>query len=343
MANSGKPFNFLSEVDTELLACLKNEGRAMTYGPGKVLIEEGNISDYMVILLDGEVSINTTDHQGRQQCLAILSDGAMVGEMSWLEKRPAVADVVTTTASTVLELDVVVLNKLRQRQPTIAAAWQRLVAKKLASQIQSQNAWIHRYEGPGEEIEPLRKVLVLFAELDDRDINLLGRIGSLRRIQPGEILLQQGHQVPSVFLILAGEAEIFVEINGVSKQVGSSRRGELLGELTLLTSEAQGATATVQSAGGMELLELDKTVLNQALQDDPSFAERFFRSLSCMLSQRSRDQLLARQLASRSQAAERESDEGDELDLVQLGGINRAGQRFNSLCQTFQSGEGSQQ
>ena len=129
----------------------------------------------------------------------------------------------------------------------------------------------------------------------------------------------------------------------MSKQVGSSRRGELLGELTLLTNEAQGATATVRSAGGMELLELDKTVLNQALQDDPSLAERFYRSLSCMLSQRSRDQLLARQLASRSQEAERESDEGDELDLTQLGGINRAGQQFNSLCQTFQNGEGSLQ
>ena len=343
MANSVKPFNFLDEADAELLACLKAEGRTVNYGPDETLIAEGDISGHVVILLDGEVSINTTDHQGNQQCLATLSDGAMVGEMSWLEKRPAVADVVTTTASTVLEIDVVILDKLRRLQPTIAAAWQRLVAKKLASQIQSQNAWIHRYEGPGEEIEPLRKVLVLFAELDDQDINLLGHVGSLRRIQPGDILLQQGHQVPSIFLILAGDAEIFVEINGVSKQVGSSRRGELLGELTLLTNEAQGATATVRSAGGMELLELDKTVLNQALQDDPRFAERFYRSLSCMLSQRSRDQLLARQLASRSREAERESDEGDELDLAQLGGINRAGQRFNSLCQTFQSGEGSLQ
>ena len=336
-------FNFLEEANVELLACLKAEGMTMSHGPGETLIEEGDVSGHVAILLDGEVSINTTDHQGKQQCLATLSDGAMVGEMSWLEKRPAVADVVTTTASTVLKLDFAVLDKLRQRQPTMAAAWQRLVAKKLASQIQNQNAWIHRYEGPGEEIEPLRKVLVLFAELDDLDINLLGHVGSLRRIQPGDILLQQGHQVPSIFLILAGEAEIFVEINGVSKQVGSSRRGELLGELTLLTNEAQGATATVRSAGGMELLELNKTVLNQALQEDPSFAERFYRSLSCMLSQRSRDQLLARQLASRSHEAERESDEGDELDLVQLGGINRAGQRFNSLCQTFQSGEGSLQ
>ena len=342
MARSVMPFNFLEEADAELLAALKTEGRLISYGPAKRLIEEGNVSSHVLILLEGELSINTTDHQGNQQCLATLSDGAMVGEMSWLEKRPAVADVVTTTASTVLEIDVVILDELRRLQPAIAAAWQRLVAKKLASQIQSQNAWIHRYEGPGEAIEPLRKVLVLFAELDDQDINLLGHVGSLRRIQPGDTLLQQGHQVPSMFLILAGEAEIFVDINGVSKQVGSSRRGELLGELTLLTNEDQGATATVCSSGGMELLEISKSVLNQALQDDPSFAERFYRSLSCMLSQRSRDQLLARQLASRSQAAERESDEGDELDLVQLGGINRAGQRFNSLCQTFQSGDSLQ-
>ena len=342
MANNNMPFSFLEESDAELLACLKTEGRVISYGPGKILIEEGAVSSHVLILLDGEISINTTDHQGKKQCLALLSGGGMVGEMSWLEKRPAVADVVTTSASIVLELDVDVLNTLRQRQPTIAAVWQRLVAKKLASQIQSQNAWIHRYEGPGEEIEPLRKVLILFAELDDQDINLLGYIGSLRRIQPGGILLQQGNPVPSIFLILAGEAEIFVEINGVSKQVGSSRRGELLGELTLLTTEAQGATATVRSTGGMELLEINKTELNQALQDNPSFGERFYRSLSCMLSQRSRDQLLARQLASRSKEAERDNDEGDELDLVQLGGINRAGQRFNSLCQTFQSGEGSQ-
>ena len=275
-----KPFNFLEEANEELKSCLKNEGRTVAYGTSKILIKEGNISNQVIILLNGEVSINTTDYQGNPQCLATLSDGDMVGEMSWLEKRPAVADVVTTTDSTVLELDFVVLDQLRQKQPTMAAAWQRLVAQKLARQIQSQNAWIHRYEGPGEEIEPIRKVLVLFSELDDRDINLLGEIGSLRRVQPGDILLQQGHPVPSMFLILAGDAQIYVEINGDNKQVGSSRRGELLGELTLLTSEAQGASATVESLGGMELLELNKADLNQALQDDSNFAARFYRILS---------------------------------------------------------------
>ena len=337
-----KAFSFQTSASAELQSCLLEKGSVMHCDPGTFLIEEGRVSDRVIVLLEGEVTITTTDHQGNQQRLAVLHDGAMVGEMSWLEKRPAVADVVSATPCKVLELDVAVLDELSQSEPVIAAEWQRLVAKKLAAQIQSQNAWIHRYEGPGEEIEPLRKVLVLFAELNEQDVATLARIGSLRRIQPGDILLQQGQDVPSIFLILAGEAEIFVDIDGLNKRVGSSRRGELLGELTLLNREAQGATATVQSAGGMELLELNKTVLNRALQDNPSLAEHFFRSLSCMLSQRSRDQLLARQLASRSQGAERESDEGDELDLMQLGGINRAGQRFNSLCQKFQSGEGIQ-
>ena len=163
-----------------------------------------------------------------------------------------------------------------------------------------------------------------------------------RRIKPGNILLQQGSIVLSIYLILAGQAEIFVEIDGVNKKVGSSRRGELLGELTLLGNENQGATATVQSAGGMELLELNKIELKQVLQDNSKFAARFYRSLSCMLSQRSRDQLFARQLAKRSQVAEGESNDADEIDLTSLSGINRAGQHFNTLCQKFQSSGGNQ-
>ena len=142
----------------------------------------------------------------------------------------------------------------------------------------------------------------------------------------------------SIFLILAGEADILINIDGVNKKVGTSRRGELLGELTLLTSESQGASATVISTDGMELLEINKGDLKNTLNDTPAFADRFFRSLSCMMSQRSRDQLLARQLASRSRSAETDEDD-DELDLKQLGGINRAGQRFHNLCQKFQSGE----
>ena len=334
--------DFTEEASSELKSFLRDQGSVIACEPGKLLIREGFLHDCVIIVLDGEISVSTTDHQGNQQFLATLGEGAIVGEMSWLERRPAVADVVTKSSSSVLELSFSLLDNISQSHPAMAAEWQQLIARKLADQIKSQNAWIHRYEGPGEEIEPMRKVLVLFAELDEQDINILGSIGSLRRIKPGNILIQQGNLVLSIYLILAGQAEIFVEIDGVNKKVGSSRRGELLGELTLLGNENQGATATVQSAGGMELLELNKIELKQVLQDNSKFAARFYRSLSCMLSQRSRDQLFARQLAKRSQVAEGESDDADEIDLTSLSGINRAGQHFNTLCQKFQSSGGNQ-
>ena len=337
-----KFFDFTEEASSELKSFLRDQGSVIACEPGKLLIREGFLHDCVIIVLDGEISVSTTDHQGNQQFLATLGEGAVVGEMSWLEGRPAVADVVTKSSGSVLELSFSLLDNISHSHPVMAAEWQQLIARKLADQIKSQNAWIHRYEGPGEEIEPMRKVLVLFAELDEQDINILGSIGSLRRIKPGNILIQQGSLVLSIYLILAGQAEIFVEIDGVNKKVGSSRRGELLGELTLLGNENQGATATVQSAGGMELLELKKIELKQVLQDNSKFAARFYRSLSCMLSQRSRDQLFARQLAKRSQVAEGESNDAGEIDLTSLSGINRAGQHFNTLCQKFQSNGGNQ-
>ena len=330
-------FDLTIEASQCLQSWLCENGIREVKSNGSKLIEEGLISEHVLVLLKGQIAVNTTDQNGASQRLAVLNQGAIVGEMSWLEQRPAVADVIAETESEVLFLSVDLLDKLRNDEPELAAEWQRLIAKKLAAQIKSQNAWIHRYEGPGEEIEPLRKVLMLFAILNDLDVDQIAKIGSLRRIAPGEVLLKQGDEVPSIYLILAGEADIWVTIEEVDKKVGTSRRGELLGELTLLTSESQEASATVTSTDGMELLEINKNDLQKALSEKPAFADRFFRSLSCMMSQRSRDQLLARQLAARSRSAEAD-DDGDELDMSQLGGINRAGQRFHSLCQKFQSG-----
>jgi len=331
-------FDFTDEASKELQLWLRKNGTIDIQPGGTLLIKEGIVSKDVVILLKGEIAVNTTDQNGDSQRLAVLNQGAVVGEMSWLEQRPAVADVVTETDSEVLYLSIDLLERMREEEPKLAAEWQQLIARKLAAQIKNQNAWIHRYEGPGDEIEPLRKVLVLFAILNDLDIDQIAKIGVLRRIPPGGVLLKQAEEVSSIFLILAGEADILINIDGVNKKVGTSRRGELLGELTLLTSESQGASATVISTDGMELLEINKGDLKNTLNDTPAFADRFFRSLSCMMSQRSRDQLLARQLASRSRSAEADEDD-DELDLTQLGGINRAGQRFHNLCQKFQSGE----
>jgi len=330
-----KSFNLFREASSELCDWLLKAGKVKDYKPGQVLIPEGEISSHIIIVIEGEVAVNTTDQRGQLQNLATLTQGSIAGEMSWLENRPAVADIVTKDDSKICMIEIEKLEELPGSNLKLAAELQKAIAKKLAAQISNQNAWIHRYSGPGGQIEPLRKVLVLFSELEERDVNTLANLGSLKRIHPQETLIKQGDNIPSVYLILAGEADIYVEIDEVSKKVGSSRRGELLGELTLLMDDSQGATATVQSKEGMEVMELNKAKLNKELINNASLSTRFYRSISCMLSQRSRDQLLASQLAARSQASESNED-ADEIELDLLGGINRAGQRFNLLCQKFQ-------
>ena len=105
----------------------------------------------------------------------------------------------------------------------------------------------------------------------------------------------------------------------------------------MLINDDQGASATVQSLEGMELMQINKHNLIKVLNEKPAFAEHFYKSLSCMLSQRSRDQLLGQSLAALSKSAESSiADDSEELDLSQLGGLNRAGQRFNGLCEKFQ-------
>ena len=107
--------------------------------------------------------------------------------------------------------------------------------------------------------------------------------------------------------------------------------------MSLHLKEQDGAAASVHTAAGMDVLAIDLQQLQSALAQDPKLASRFYRGLACMLSQRSRDQLLSHQRAAASQQAE--LDAIDRLDLSELAAISRAARHFDWLCRHFQTGE----
>ena len=316
-----------------LLDWLRGTSQALEPAADTRLIDEGQRAKGLFIVEQGSLRVRTSQSTGASLELAELGPGSLVGEMSWLEDRPAVADVVAMEGSRIVHIPADVLDQLSQGLNPIAPLLYQAIGTKLSLQIQSQNAWIHRFAASQQE--PLRKVLVLFADLSEQDIDWLRQIGQLQRLQPGEALLQQGQAVPSLYLVLAGEARIQVNSEGRLLVVGSSRRGELLGEMTLLNPQETGASAQVDAPDGIELLRIDKSALLDGLAQDVGRATRFWRALARMLSQRSRDQLLERGLAATSRRAEQERD-GDEIDLDQLSAISIAGTRFDWLCRQFQ-------
>jgi bacteriocin-type transport-associated protein len=325
--------NVLNQVDPQLAAWIVRNGRLIEADQDLCLIAEGDPFAGLLVLEQGTLIISTSQDQPDDVELACLGAGSMVGEMSWLESRPAMARVVASAGSRIRQIEPATLARLQRSGDAIAPLLYRAICTKLSLQIQSQNAWIHRFTASAQE--PLRKVLLLFAELEEQDVAWLGQLGHLQRLPPGGVLLEQGQPVPALYLVLAGDARIQINSGGQLTEVGSSRRGELLGEMSLLNPAMEGASARVDTLDGMELLRIDREALLAALAADSARATRFWRALARMLSQRSRDQLLDRGLAQVSRQAEETSD-ADEMDLEQLSAATTAGLRFDWLCRRFQ-------
>ncbi len=329
-------FSLLERASAELLNWLHETAQVQSIEKNTPLLREAEINQKVVLLLKGQLILTSTILKREVDVLGDLSIGDLVGEMSWLEQQPAFATTTAKTGAMVLEIPFKSLDSLQNSNPAIAAELNRLLAQKLALQIQEQNIWVHRLKENTLPEAPLRNVLVLFASLNEQDIQCLAELGQRQKLQPGDCLLKQGNDVDALYLVMSGDAEITFTLSGDTQLVGSACRGELLGDMAFLLEDQSGASADVRSRDGMDLLRLDRRGLRQALDQDPYLSCRFYRGLACMLSQRSRHQLLSRQVNTVSH--ESELFDNDRLDTIQLRGISRAARHFDWLCQHFQTG-----
>jgi len=330
-----KYFNFFDCASPSLMALMRSHSHEVSFEPGDILIMEGDTTDSIYIVESGLVEAKTTDAHNMEPVLAVLGAGALFGEMSWLENTLPVATVQAKTKSQVLKIPTKTLESLIHDDLEFACELMKHISHKLALQITSQNEWIFQLENSSHLVQPIRKVLTFFSGLEEEDIYMISEIGELIRLRDGEVLIKEGQDLSFIYLVMAGELDVKISMNGVIKTVGSSRRGEMLGELSYLNQSQSTATATVICRDGVELLQIDKTKLSKSIESSSPFGYRFYRSLACMLSQRSRDQLSENNLSRRT--INHADQNEDEIDLGMIGSINRAGLHFSWLCDKFQT------
>ncbi len=83
-----------------------------------------------------------------------------------------------------------------------------------------------------------------------------------------------------MFILLEGEADVWVETNGHDTRVATLRRGATLGEMSLLTGEPRSATVIAKT--DCELWEIGKPVLGEILHENKQLVEQ----LSVLLTKR---------------------------------------------------------
>ena len=132
---------------------------------------------------------------------------------------------------------------------------------------------------------------------------------------------------------------IYVSIpqNGsvVEKEVAQRVKGEILGEMSFVDGGV--ASASVKSLENAWVLALPQKMLAAKFQEDYGFAQRFYRSLALILSNRCLDLLTSGSLANGSQSSmgmlSEDIEVEDELDFDLLEGTAIAGTRFDWIIQ----------
>jgi uncharacterized membrane protein len=129
----------------------------------------------------------------------------------------------------------------------------------------------------------------LFELLDEDGRQALADVVDEVKLKPGEVLFQAGEPGDSLFVVRAGEIELYIKDNVGQKIVlNNAGEGDMFGELSMLDSGPR--TATALAVADSELLVLDREDLILLFQQRPSAALHMLAAMSAMT--RKADELL---------------------------------------------------
>ncbi len=94
---------------------------------------------------------------------------------------------------------------------------------------------------------------------------------------PGDVIMKQGEDDKSLYLVTKGKLNVFISENGRPKKVGEVKAGELVGEMAFVTGEPR--TATVIAAEECELVKVSGESFTQTMDKLPPWLQQFIHTL----------------------------------------------------------------
>lgn len=127
-----KLFSGLTEAERESLktAATLRRGKA-----GERIIQQGKTMDRMFIVVNGQAEVRANN-----KLIVTLSGQPLVGEIEFLDRLPASADVVLPRAADLIELNYAALTRLMDKKPRLAYILMREIARIEAQRLRDSNA-----------------------------------------------------------------------------------------------------------------------------------------------------------------------------------------------------------
>jgi len=135
-------FSDFSRDDVKSLADYMGVYRAQS---GETIIREGDVGDFMLLIVRGEVDILKQGYQREQQHMTTVGAGTTIGEMSMIDGEPRFATCRTTQATTFGVLTRDNMAKIILEQPQLGAKILVKLVTMLSARLRQTSAKLMRY------------------------------------------------------------------------------------------------------------------------------------------------------------------------------------------------------
>lgn len=169
----------------------------------------------------------------------------------------------------------------------------------------------------------MRKVLYLMGVLNDEDVEWLSKIGTIKFLPEGTILIREGKRIDEIFIVLDGKLSVLIQTAG-NREIAKLLAGEIVGEISFV--DLRPPSASVVAVQDSHVLVVSRAVLRGRLVSDAAFSARFYEALATLLADRLRSTEAFLGDNKRSHPIDL-----DELDATVIESASMAARRFDRL------------
>lgn len=300
----------LQELNNSDVDWIIATGQQQEISPDTMLMREGNTFNNFYLILEGTATATLSAKKSNPLANAFahlegtsipeieilrLTRGEIVGENTFIGFNSKAVSIRAITKVLVMSVPLKEMNQKLYQDKGFAARFYRAInilylnrLKHLLNRLGRKNF---------AKSQPIRDVLHIFGQLHDSDLDWAIANGVTKKIPAQTTLIHQGGPVDALYLILDGHMKISLESDetnpltsifatledkkSLRKEIGSLRKGEIIGETTFI--DGRSPYATVTAVSDSLVLSLDKPILITKLQQDIGFSSRFYQAISSLL------------------------------------------------------------
>jgi CRP/FNR family transcriptional regulator, cyclic AMP receptor protein len=138
----------LAQLSPEESACVVSFMRLASFAPGATIIREGDQQEtgYMLLVLTGEVSVQTSDAGTREPVvISVLGPGNVIGAMGLLDGAPRSATCVANSRIEAAVLSRGALDQLIEQHPHVGAKLMVALCQRVSDQLRATGQQIGMY------------------------------------------------------------------------------------------------------------------------------------------------------------------------------------------------------